>query len=605
MGAVSLAISQQDLKRILDETAPGWPLLPELFQARGTIGALEETQAAQLLLKDAREQVAKLYPIPQTTHTLYREFQRTGARPGYETPYFRKRSNLTAAALALFFGQDDLLDAVHDYLWAICEEANWVAPAHESVPIDLFAAETGFYLAETITLLEGTLDGEVTARVTAEIESRIFQNYLVHHDQYWWFRGHNNWNGVCNSSVGCTFLRLEKDTERLAQALSLVLASLGVFLNAAFEPDGSSTEGVGYWHYGLMYMVCFSEMLRQRTKGQIDILSAVEKMKAIARYPLSVMLSPGRFASFSDSREQSSFHPGIVTRLAQRTGQRGFEGLLVEPAVRTGLPTGLPMALRDLLWWDGSYAKRVTVTDAHLPDAGIVRLVSETHDRTPVVVAFKAGHNGENHNQNDVGTFIVHVGGETLLCDPGPGLYSRQYFSHDRYQNVFANSYGHSVPVVAGQLQAAGREFAGEILSFVPDQDPKTVVAEIGGAYAVQHLQNLRRAIRLTARGENSGAVALTDTFAFDAGSHSIQEAFVSWREVNVEAKTAIVHGSKHDLRLTIETPSDASFALESLDEACVANAKPEVLKRLTIDIPPSRAVEIGVRMDVLPSRAT
>jgi hypothetical protein len=606
MGSVPLVIRPRELKRVLDQTAPGWPLFPEFDQARKDIAVLQDAASARGLGGAIETLLAGLYPIPQTTYTLYRRFRRIGERRSYEHPYFEKRGKLTAATLALFLGQDDLLDALQDYVVDICEETTWVIPAHEGVLIDLFAAETGFQLAETIVLFQDRLEKEVIERVRREIERRIFQNYLAHHDEHWWFQGGNNWNGVCNGSVGSTFLILEQDTRRMAEALSLVLTGLEAFLNTAFESDGGSTEGVGYWHYGLMNVICFSEMLRQRTKGRVDVLS-VDKVKAIARYPLQMMLSPGHFASFSDSQEVHRFHPGIVARLAERTGQPEVRRLLVDPGAPAQLARRLPMALRNLLWWDGTYARPVSLGDAILPDAGVVRLVAETAGQMPVVIAFKAGHNGENHNQNDVGTFIVHVGGETFLCDPGRGLYSRQYFGAERYENVFASSYGHSVPVVDGQLQAAGREFEGQIVAFDPDQEPKPVVAEIGGAYAVDGLQSLRRTICLSARGEDggrvtsTGVVTLTDTFAFDVEPSRLQEAFVTWLDVRTEGNTAVLHGKERDLELTIETPAGAAFAVESLDGACKANAKPGVLKRLTIDLPPRRNVETSVAMRVLP----
>jgi hypothetical protein len=56
------------------------------------------------------------------------------------------------------------------------------------------------------------------------------------------------------------------------------------------------------------------------------------------------------------------------------------------------------------------------------------------------------------------------VDGENLLTDPGRGLYSRNYFGERRYESAFASSYGHSVPRIDGQLQAAGAEFRGELL---------------------------------------------------------------------------------------------------------------------------------------------
>ena len=95
---------------------------------------------------------------------------------------------------------------MQDYIWSVCDEATWVLPAHMNNPIDLFSAETAFNLAELLVLLGDTLDGEVIARVRREIERRIFEPYLHWHATHWWWKGTNNWNGVCNSSVACTFL---------------------------------------------------------------------------------------------------------------------------------------------------------------------------------------------------------------------------------------------------------------------------------------------------------------------------------------------------------------------------------------------------------------
>jgi hypothetical protein len=404
---------------------------------------------------------------------------------------------------------------------------------------------------------------------------------------------------VCNAAIGISFLLLEPDTARLAKALSLVLDGLEVYLDTAFEEDGGSTEGIGYWQYGLQNVICFSEMLRQRTQGQIDILSSVDKLKHVALYPLKVLLSPGRFASFSDSSEQTSFYPGLITRLAERTGRPEIGVLLAGPGARTG-PVGLNLALRTMLWWDGTQPEPAPVGDAYLPNAGVVRLSAETIEGTPIVVAFKAGHNAENHNQNDVGTFIVHADGETFLCDPGRGLYSRQYFGPQRYENIFANSYGHSVPVIDGQLQAAGREFAGRILAFEPDAQPKHVLAEIDGAYPVDALQHMQRAIQLNAAGK-AGTIKLVDTFSFAGEPSSLQETFVTWLEATVEGNTARLYGAKQDLVLTIEFPSGATFDVESLDKASKANQLPAVLQRLTVDLPAQTNVEIAIRMELEP----
>ena len=111
-----------------------------------------------------------------------------------------------------------------------------MVPAHESHgAIDLFAAETGFALAETLALLGDQLDGEVRSEVRAQIERRMLAPYLRLHQNHWWYRGHNNWNGVCNSAVAATFLLIEPEPARAAEAG----LSRQVVLSAGSRPRSS------------------------------------------------------------------------------------------------------------------------------------------------------------------------------------------------------------------------------------------------------------------------------------------------------------------------------------------------------------------------------
>ncbi|MBN1639853.1 MAG: heparinase II/III family protein [Anaerolineae bacterium] len=589
-----------EILAVLERTAPGWALYPELDAARADPERLGERMAAQWYVRGVRRRSGGYYPIPQTTYTLYGEFERTGQRSGYEDPYFDKRRNLTAATISLLL-QGRSLEVIHDYLWAICEESDWVVPAHAPIGVDLFSSETAFHLAETVTLLADALDPKVIARVEREIEERVLAPYMADHDRYWWYKGSNNWNGVCNGAVGSTFLLLERDNRRLAEALALALAGIKVYVAEAFEPDGASTEGVGYWQYGLMNVVCLGELLRQRTKGEIDLLAGVPELGAIARYPLAVMLSPGRFASFSDSAEAHSFHPGLVTWIAERTGERDVAQILAGPGMQTSLPMRLAMALRTMAWWDESWPDEVALHDVHLADAGIVRLVLQVDGGAPLVVVLKAGHNDENHNHNDVGSFIVHAGGETFLCDPGAGLYTRQYFGSERYENAFTNSFGHSVPVVDGALQSAGRSFEGKVTAYAPDETPKRAAVEMSGAYQVRALRNLNREMTIGGPGLEQASVTLTDVYAFSAAPASIEEAFVTWLDVEVDRGEALIRGERGVLHAAIEAPHGAVFSLANLERESLANRKAGVLKRLTVDLPPERDVQFAMRLSYAP----
>ena len=597
---------QMDTRQLEALLVDGAPLLPELEAARADPAALRDAPQTRTVLGQTEQFMPTIDEIPRTPYTSYRLFIRNGDRRRYETPYFEKRTRLAGAALRLFLGQDDLKDSVQNYVWDICEESNWVAPAHEERIIDLFSAETGFVLAETLSLLGDGLDAEVRHRVRLEIERRIFDPYLRFHNSLNWYRGHNNWNGVCNSSVAATFLLLEPEPGRVARALELALRGLQVFLSTAFEPDGSSTEGVAYWHYGLINFVALAEMLRARTGGAINLLDS-EHIRRVAAYPAKMLLSGSWFASFSDCDETVAFNPGIIARLAHRTGEQSLLDLLAHPVEPRG-DWRLTMMLRNMLWWDGSQREAPQMSDSVLPVGGVARLLAQTPAGSPVVLAVKAGHNAENHNQNDVGSFMLHVDGENLLTDPGRGLYNRAYFSAQRYENVFANSYGHSVPRIGGELQRAGRDHAGELLGVETSGPVKRAEVEFARAYPVAGLASIRRELRLAAEGEQAGTVWLEDTFGLDGtpddAPPEVEEALITWLATEVDGATAVLHGERHDLRLVIEVPEGVDFNLEELKEQSEANAKPQVLKRLSFVLPAAPEVRARVRMELVPRAA-
>lgn len=572
------------------------PLFSELEAARANRAALRSSPQAQIILAQTEPLLANIAAIPQPKYTAYRRFIKDGDREEYEEPYFSRRAKLSALALRAFLEVETdlpLKALIQDYIWAICEETNWVLPAHEGRPIDLFSAETAFLLAQTVALLGDQLDAEIAHRVYAETDRRVLEPYLRWHYSLGWYHGGNNWNGVCNSSVAAAFLLLERDPRRVAEALAVAFGGLQTFLATAFESDGSSNEGVGYWHYGLINLIALAEMLRARSGGALDPLAS-PRLRQIAAYPPAMQLSGSVFAAFSDCDETTHFNFGVIQRLAERTGVGQLRNLLARPA-EPGLDWRIQMHLRNLLWWDGVQPDAAVIGDAVLTAPGIARLTGTTAAGAPFAVAIKAGHNAENHNQNDIGSFVLHIAGENLLTDPGRGLYSRQYFGPQRYDNIFANSYGHSVPRIGGQLQAPGRAHAGELVAVKTDPGDKAATVEFAKAYAIEGLAGARRTLALGA----GGTVILTDAFEFSGAPQPVEEAFVTWGEVVAHGPTAAIHCGRHTLRLAIEEPAGARFAVESLAEACRVNRRDGILKRLTFVVPPAAQVEAKVRMEV------
>ena len=75
-------------------------------------------------------------------------------------------------------------------------------------------------------------------------------------------------------------------------------------------------------------------------------------------------------------------------------------------------------------------------------------------------LAAKGGHNGESHNHNDVGTFLLYTDGQPRVIDLGNCVYTAKTFGPERYTLMNTRSRNHNVPLIGAMEQAAGREHA-------------------------------------------------------------------------------------------------------------------------------------------------
>ena len=574
-------LSPKKLLKAFEAQPPG-NLLPEL--ALRTPAEWASTAFGAELLASCKK-AASITAIPETSYTRYRLFKTIGERAPYDRAYGEKRSLLTNEVLAAWFqGDDSRIDRISDLIWSICEETTWVGPAHEKKEwhIDLYAAETAADLAYAVMLMGDRLPDEVRERIRKEVERRVFEPYLSHAHEYWWDRGSNNWTGVCAGSVGEAFLLLEGDTRRQAEALSIIVGQLDRFIQNAFEEDGGCLEGIGYWNYGLLHYVSFAEMLRVRTGGKVDLL-ANRKMSAIAAYPLAIVMGKDLYASFSDAHEHSYVRPFLAARLSERTGINGLCAL-----VESAGGERLTEALHDLCWWDGTRADMPKLQDSFLPVSGVARLVN-TNDAHTFVLAAKTGHNDEPHNHNDVGSFVLAVDDTVYVCDPGPGRYDAAYFGLKRYENVFANSYGHSVPRIGGTLQLFGLNHCGTM----ERTGDKSISIHFEKAYALPSLKTAVRSIDM-----RNGEVVLQDSFAFEGQACEVEEAFMTWQNVEVTGNIARVTADRGTLEIRAE---NGAFTNERLEEACRENGKTGVLTRITCLYPASARINARFSMTFRP----
>ena len=151
--------------------------------------ALADQQMLNSVLNEAETFLDYNWPsIPATKSLL---FERTGDRNEYQALSFKKRNVLGTLLLAeIHENKGRFLDAIINGVWSICEESFWGVPAHlprskaysglmdVSDPfVDLFAAETGTYLAWVDYFLGDKLDSispQIRKRIYHESNNRLF-----------------------------------------------------------------------------------------------------------------------------------------------------------------------------------------------------------------------------------------------------------------------------------------------------------------------------------------------------------------------------------------------------------------------------------------------
>ncbi|WP_234340238.1 heparinase II/III family protein [Gorillibacterium timonense] len=498
--------------------------------------------------------------IPELTYSLFAIFAKKGSRREYEQAYFERRRRLNTFAILSLWMPDhaEYEAALMDSLWAVCSELTWCLPAHlgpddsASASIDLFAAETGFTLAEMSVLFGTRIPPILHRRMTELVDERLFRPFLMS-GPFFWEQVEHNWSAVCAGSVGAAALLLLKDEERLAAILRKTESSMEAYLRG-FGPDGACLEGLGYWNYGFGYFVYYADLLQKRSGGALDWFR-LEKVRAIATFQQKCFLGGDAVVNFSDAKPHASVHLGLSRYLASRYEDVQAPPTALRADFREDHCSRWASAFRNLLWRDRAAGGRDWGPGSfYLQDAGW--LISRVNGEAGMVgFAAKGGNNAEPHNHNDLGQFILTARGEVFLSDLGSGEYTKDYFREGRYSYACNGSQGHSVPVLNGGFQKAGAEHAAEVTEAVIGPQEDRFAVELKKAYACEGLDSLKRQWVWTKA--EWPQLELTDEYIFTDVPENITERFVS-RLLPVGGDGVYRLAGKNGLTLTIQYDPEA-----------------------------------------------
>ncbi len=502
-------------------------------------------------------------PLPVQPDSLYLEFSQTGNRTHWQAVANQRRGRIEKFTLAeALQNQGRYLPALEATIAALCREKTWLMPAHDGglhnfhgqeITPDLGATGLAADLAEADYVLGDHLSPATRQLIRDNIRHRVLDPFRAmiegRQKETFWVRTPMNWNAVCVGNTVFAALALLDSREERAFYATAGEHCIQYFLSG-FTPDGYCAEGVGYWNYGFGHFILLTETLRQATGGKLDLL-ANDRAIAAARFCQRSEILPGIFPTISDvnpgTKPSSQLTAYVCRRLGMPTNAKltGAGDGLAMNLMLASLPATVPVARQ-------MEASRDNPLRSFFPGGGVL-IARTTPDQSPAfAAALKGGNNNEPHNHNDVGSFSVVLGRNMVVCDPGGEVYTARTFSAHRYDGKVLSSYGHAVPVVAGQLQKAGADARAIILTSNFTANADTYALDIHSAYPVPDLESLVRTFVFRRSAipylEVSDAVKFTSPEAFAS-------TLITWGTVQSAGPTAlIITDGDSSVRVTINT---------------------------------------------------
>jgi len=303
-----------------------------------------------------------------------------------------------------------------------------------------------------------------------------------------------------------------------------------------FPRDGGSDEGPSYWRRAGGALFITLDLLKNATNGELDFFQD-PLIKNIAKYIYKMHIDGNFFVNFADSKSVIKPDPYLLYKYGLAVEDDNLVELGIYLAQKTPFDPStkeLQPALTHLLL--ESKIKNLIASPPFLRDVffdkiQVVAARDKGGNSNGFFVAAKGGTNGESHNHNDIGQFIVYFDGEPLIVDAGSDTYTAKTFSKQRYQLWNNSSESHNVPAVNGYFQIDGAERRAENVKYSADETEMRFSLDISNAYPAESgLSSLKRKIKLI----RSKSVELSDEFEFKSAGGEIEERILTPCEVEL-----------------------------------------------------------------------
>jgi hypothetical protein len=270
---------------------------------------------------------------------------------GNAMPYLAMAYRLT--------GETRYLNAAKKWALASCDYPTWGLDFRNST--DLAGGHQLFGLALVYDWCYHDLDKTTRDRIRNTLITRgriMFQSAAK--EQVWWHRLYmHNHLQVSASGLGTAGLAVFDEAD---DALLWIGLAADKFASAmdALGPDGASHEGIGYWQYGVEYMLKFMHLAKDLLG--IDFYDHLW-WRNTARYPLYLSLPRASWTKtnsvvdFADSPRHHWYGPDHTLRHLAAMNRDGHAQWLADQIDRANIESSNAQWL-NLIWYDPSVPMR-------------------------------------------------------------------------------------------------------------------------------------------------------------------------------------------------------------------------------------------------------
>ncbi len=572
-------------------------------------------------------------PWPQPLASAAARVHRDGDREQWQIPAFARQQRLTRAAVAAALTADDAwIDEVADGVVLLCEQSSWCWPAHDDTfeqhgavlatvddpYLDLGAGEAVGQLAWLDHLLGAALDVRypgLRERIRREARLRVFEPFLRRRDWHWLGLDGDvhNWNPWIHGNVLVAALRLldgEDDAATRTAVIALAIEGLDRYV-AVLPADGAIDEGYEYWWNGACRALEALDVLAHATAGRVDLAPAVPALRETVAFPHRVHLGGDWYLNLADGQARPVEHKPwhALHRAARRIGDADAAA-----HAATHRHPGLPLtheseglgrvlrALTDADWAAASAGDPRSPLPREVWFASTEVLIARERAGTAagLTLAVKGGHNGEHHNHNDVGGFLVASDGVPVVVDAGRPTYTKQTFGPRRYDIWTMQSAWHNVPQIAGHDQSPGATFAARDVAVEMTDAAGALSLDLAGAYDVTGLASWRRSARLDRRRGAGARVEIRDAWELTGDDAGTALHLLVAGEVALEDGGARVQPLAGAAAVRLRWPADVAATAEVrvLDDPMLTAVWGATLTRIRLDVAARREVTVTVERD-------